>query len=58
METAIPILSQYLPPKTKDILRLVSKSFKELVLTDCLCNYNCKLTCRCKCNICNSRLSF
>ena len=58
MESTLPILSYYLPPTTKNILRSVSKTFHELVLTDCLCNYNCKPNCKCKCNICNSRLCF
>uniref|UniRef100_A0A6C0AYY0 Uncharacterized protein n=1 Tax=viral metagenome TaxID=1070528 RepID=A0A6C0AYY0_9ZZZZ len=58
MEAVIPVISGYLPPKTINILRLVSQTIRQTVLTDCLCNYNCKPTCKCKCNICNSRLSF
>jgi hypothetical protein len=49
------LLSWYLPKKSKNILRLVSKTTRKYVLTDCLCNYECKLNCKCKCEICNSK---
>ena len=52
------LLSWYLPKKSKNILRLVSKTTRKYVLTDCLCNYECKLNCKCKCEICNSKLCF
>ena len=59
MENISSILNNYVPKNEKIILRMVSKTMKiNLFVDECICQHHCKLNCRCKCNICNSRICF
>ncbi len=54
-------LSEYLSTNTINNLHMVSKDTKKYIKyiqTECLCNYVCGLNCRCKCNVCNSKICF